>query len=150
MSTSTPPRETPLPRGTELILLVDDDDNVRFFTARLLEQAGYTVLEARNGREALDVVDATPGTIDMLLSDAIMPLMVGGELARSLRVVRPQLKVLYMSGFTDDEVVRRGLLEYDAVLLEKPFTPEVLMRRVREVLDGVVTRSTRLLGAGYD
>jgi DNA-binding NarL/FixJ family response regulator len=108
------------------------------------------VLEAVNGKEALEVAAAATGPIDLLLSDAIMPLMVGGELARSLRVLRPQLKVLFMSGFTDDEVVRRGLLEHDSVVLEKPFTVETIARRVRDVLDGKIVRSTRLLGAGYD
>jgi two-component system cell cycle sensor histidine kinase/response regulator CckA len=144
------PRDAQLPRGTETILLVEDDDSVRFFTCRLLEIHGYTVLEARNGKEAMEVAAMATGPIDMLLSDAIMPLMVGGELARSLRVVRPQLKVLFMSGFTDDEVVRRGMLDGDSVLLEKPFTVEDITRRVRDVLDGRLVRSTRLLGAGYD
>src|SRR5438477_4566690 len=87
-------RAVSLPRGTETILLVEDDEAVRFFTGRILETCGYTVVEARNGREALDVADGLTGAINLLLTDAIMPLMVGGELARSLRVVRPQLKVL--------------------------------------------------------
>src|SRR5262245_34969514 len=100
----------PLPGGSETILLVEDEDAVRDFTGRVLKLCGYSVIEARNGREALEITTDMASPIDLLLTDAVMPLMVGGELARSLRVTRPQLKVLYMSGFTDDEVVRRGLL----------------------------------------
>jgi CheY-like chemotaxis protein len=101
----------------------------------LLASQGYTPIEARNGREALEQVRARPGQVQLVLSDVVMPELGGAEFARRLGELQPGLPVLFMSGFTDDEVVRRGLLDPDAPYLQKPFDSAALGRRVREMLD---------------
>jgi PAS domain S-box-containing protein len=124
-----------IPRGDETILVVEDDEMVRLLTARLLASQGYTPIEARNGREALELVAAHPGQVQLVLSDVVMPELGGTEFARRLAELRPDLPILFMSGFTDDEVVRRGLLDPDAPYLQKPFDAAAIGRRVRELLD---------------
>jgi two-component system cell cycle sensor histidine kinase/response regulator CckA len=123
-------------RGTETILLVEDEAPVRSITRQLLQRNGYTVLEASDGPTALALVDgAQHGTkVDLLLTDVIMPGMSGRELAAQLMARRPALRVLFMSGYTDDAVVRHGMLEPGLAYLEKPFRPPTLLRKVREVL----------------
>jgi PAS domain S-box-containing protein len=123
-------------RGTETILLVEDEAPVRSITRQLLQRNGYTVLEASDGQMALALVDgANHGThVDLLLTDVIMPGMSGRELAAQLMTRRPALRVLFMSGYTDDAVVRHGMLEPGLAYLEKPFRPPTLLRKVREVL----------------
>ncbi len=123
-------------RGTETILLVEDEAPVRSITRQLLQRNGYTVLEASDGQTALALVDGTQhGTqVDLLLTDVIMPGMSGRELAAQLMARRPALRVLFMSGYTDDAVVRHGMLEPGLAYLEKPFRPPTLLRKVREVL----------------
>jgi len=123
-------------RGTETILLVEDEAPVRSITRQLLQRNGYTVLEASDGQTALALVDgAQQGThVDLLLTDVIMPGMSGRELAAELMARRPALRVLFMSGYTDDAVVRHGMLEPGLAYLEKPFRPPTLLRKVREVL----------------
>ena len=123
-------------RGTETILLVEDEAPVRSITRQLLQRNGYTVLEASDGQTALALVDgAEHGThVDLLLTDVIMPGMSGRELAAELMARRPALRVLFMSGYTDDAVVRHGMLEPGLAYLEKPFRPPTLLRKVREVL----------------
>ncbi len=96
---------------------------------------GYTVLEARDGATALLVSKHHQGTIDLLLTDVIMPGMSGGDLAQQLLADRPDVKALYMSGYTDDAILQHGVLEQGLQFLEKPFTPQVLGRRIRSVLD---------------
>lgn len=132
------PGEAPLEllRGSETILLVEDEVPVRSVTRQLLERNGYTVLEAADGPAALALIDGGSGGrhIDLLLTDVIMPGMSGRELAVELRARRPDLRVLYMSGYTDDAVVRHGMLEPGLAYLEKPFRPATLLRKVREVL----------------
>ena len=122
-------------RGSETILVAEDEDGVRSLTREVLEKYGYTVLEAANGEEALKVAERHDGPLDLLLSDVVMPRMGGPELAQALLAKRPDLKVLYMSGYTDHPMVRRGVVNAGVAFLQKPFTPTVLVSRVREVLE---------------
>jgi two-component system cell cycle sensor histidine kinase/response regulator CckA len=131
---ATPPGTTR--RGTEAVLLVEDDEQVRSVASSILRRHGYRVLEARNGGEAMLLCETHAQTIDLLISDVVMPLMGGPELARRLSTARPAMKVLCMSGYTDDSVVRHGVMDSDIAYLQKPITPESLTRKVREVLDG--------------
>jgi two-component system cell cycle sensor histidine kinase/response regulator CckA len=121
--------------GFETILLVEDEDAVRNLTRRLLETGGYTVLQASNAEQAMEVAQGHTGRLDMLLTDVVMPGMSGPELARGLVALRPQLRVLYVSGYPDEALPSAGALEADASFLQKPFTPETLARKIREVLD---------------
>ena len=123
-------------RGSETILLVEDDDQVRAVAQGILRRNGYHVIEARNAGEALLHSEQRPGTIDLLLSDVVMPQMSGPELAKRLAGPRPEMKVLCMSGYTDDSIVRHGALDARIAYLQKPFTPEALTTKIREVLDG--------------
>ncbi len=123
-------------RGTETILLVEDEQAVRTLSRRVLEARGYRVLEAGNGAKALEVARGSTGPIHLILTDLVMPDMTGTELASRLLSLRPGVRVLYMSGYTDDSVVRNGLLEQGRLFLQKPFTPETLARKVREALGG--------------
>lgn len=122
-------------RGSETILLVEDDDQVRVVAAGILRMNGYDVIEGRNAGEALLHSESHPGTIHLLLSDVVMPQMSGPELAKRLAQTRPDMKVLCMSGYTDDSIVRHGVLEAHIAYLQKPITPETLTTKVREVLD---------------
>jgi PAS domain S-box-containing protein len=123
-------------RGSETILLVEDDDQVRIVARGILQRAGYHVIDARNAGEALLHSEKHPGTIHLLLSDVVMPQVSGPELAKRLASARPDMKVLCMSGYTDDSIVRHGVLEAHIAYIQKPITPETLTTRVREVLDG--------------
>jgi DNA-binding NtrC family response regulator len=123
--------------GTETILLVEDEGDLRKMAAQALEMASYSVIEAACGEEALEICRDTERTIDLLLTDVIMPGMGGGELVQRATQVRPGLRVLYMSGYTDDSVVRHGVSGAEAAFLQKPFTLDALSRKVREVLDPV-------------
>ena len=122
-------------RGTETVLLVEDADPLRAVCRRILERHGYTVLDAPGGRVALERARGHPGVIDLLMTDAVMPGMSGRQLAEQLKEFRPEVKVLFVSGYTDDAVIRHGILAPGMAFLQKPFSPEVLARRVREVLD---------------
>ena len=132
-----PPASKPVaPRGgSETVLVVEDEDVVRSMTCRGLREHGYTVLEARNGAEALAVVEENLGSIDLVVSDVVMPEVGGRELAARLTLLDPALPVLYMSGYTGEDVVQRGLMDADAPFQQKPFTPDGLARSVRELLD---------------
>jgi CheY-like chemotaxis protein len=125
-----------LPRGTEAVLLVEDEDEVRALTRLVLEGCGYRVLEARHGAEALQISERHPERIDLLLTDVVMPGLGGREVADRLTAQRPGLKVLFLSGYTDDSVVRHGVREDTVHFLQKPFTAVSLTRKMREVLDG--------------
>jgi CheY-like chemotaxis protein len=124
----------PVARATETILLVEDESAVRTISTRVLREAGYTVLAASSGPEALELVMRHPGAIDALVTDVIMPQMSGRELAEQLVRLRPGLKVLYVSGYTDDSILHHGVLEPGVFFLEKPFTPEAILRKLGRVL----------------
>ncbi|MBI3828195.1 MAG: PAS domain S-box protein [Planctomycetes bacterium] len=121
--------------GTETILFVEDEDGVRTLSALSLESAGYTVLQARDGEEALRLLDCGGAQADLLATDVVMPGMNGRELADVLHARFPKLKVLFMSGYTDDAVVRHGILHAEVAFLQKPYTPRTLLAKVRQVLD---------------
>jgi PAS domain S-box-containing protein len=128
-------RRTTLATGDETILIAEDEEAVRRAAQRILEAAGYEVLTASNGDEAVALVRAHAGDIHLLLTDVVMPGMSGRELAERLEVLRPALKVLFVSGYTDDAIVHHGVLETGTPFLGKPFAVSALTRKVREVLD---------------
>ena len=126
----------PPPRGQwETILLVEDEQTLRELTRNCLESAGYRVLDAPNGPAAMQTAADKSLKIDLLLTDVIMPEMSGGELARAIALIRPTIKVLYMSGYTDDLITQHGVLDAGTVLLEKPFTLESLLSKVHTALE---------------
>jgi two-component system, cell cycle sensor histidine kinase and response regulator CckA len=126
--------------GTECILLVEDDEAVRNLARVVLAGQGYQVLEAASGQAALAVCQDHPGTVDLLLTDVIMPQVTGPELYERLRTRRPKLAVLYMSGYTNDAITRHGPLEEGTNFVQKPFTPSGLAKKIREVLDGTMPK----------
>ncbi|HYK12155.1 MAG TPA: response regulator [Gemmatimonadales bacterium] len=130
------PAPTPTPRGTETVLVVEDVSAVRGVAREMLERSGYRVIEAANGDQALRVAAKHSGPIDLLLTDVVMPGISGRVLAQQLAELRPQMRVLYMSGYTDDAVVNHGMLEPGIHYLQKPFTRDGLARKVHEVLRG--------------
>jgi PAS domain S-box-containing protein len=123
------------PRGTETVLLVEDEDAVRTLAARVLRQQGYTVLQAGSGIDGLTLARQYLGHIHLLLTDVVMPQMNGRQLAEQLLGIRPETRVLYMSGYTDDEIIRRGLVDLRTAFIAKPFTVESLAQMARETLD---------------
>jgi two-component system, cell cycle sensor histidine kinase and response regulator CckA len=122
-------------RGSETILLVEDEESVRSLVADFLKTTGHTVLEATEGEEAIRLVAAHSDQIDLLISDVVMPKMSGRELWNNLRKRMPTLKVLFISGYTDDSIVRHGVIDGDVAFLQKPFTMRALAAKIREVLD---------------
>ncbi|MGH9902972.1 MAG: response regulator, partial [Pyrinomonadaceae bacterium] len=133
-ASSSAPAE--LPPGNEAVLLVEDEEMVRRATREILEMCGYAVTEAADGNEALKVCAARRGApFDLLLTDVVMPRMSGRELAGRVKSIFPAIKVLYTSGYTDDAIVHHGVSSADVAFLPKPFTPEGLARKVRDVLD---------------
>jgi PAS domain S-box-containing protein len=125
-----------VPRGTEAILLVEDHEAVRLVTREILEAQGYTVLEASRGAEAPRAAERHTGPIHLMIADVMLPDTTGPALARGLGPAWPGMKVLFISGYADSAVVEEGLLDPDAAFLPKPFTPDALARKVREVLEG--------------
>lgn len=124
-----------MPVSSGHILIAEDDPTVRAMMVRALGEAGYLLVEATNGREALDLVTKDPSPFDLVITDVAMPQMNGRELAQRLATARPSLPVLAVLGYTDDEIVRRGLLDDGHPFLQKPFAPEVLVARARELLE---------------
>ena len=122
-------------RGAEVVLLVEDEEGVRRLIARGLEQHGYQVLAAADGAAALRLEAAHPAPIHLLITDVLMPGMTGRELADAVKARRPAIKVLFISGYTDDEVLRHGVVIGTDAFFHKPFTPLGLLTKVREVLD---------------
>ncbi len=139
-SSSTPARAATreaggMPKGDETILLVEDEEPIRRLGRLVLSGCGYHVLEARNGREALDACERHAGAIQLVVTDVVMPEMGGRELVERLLRLRPELRVLYVSGYTEDAVLKRGVQMSGTPFLQKPFTPLELAHRVRDVLD---------------
>ena len=132
---SPQPPVPPDDRPTETILLVEDEDVVRDLAREVLEGRGYSVVAARHAGEALLIAERHPGPIHLLLTDVVMPHMGGRELAERVAPLRPGIRVLYVSGYTDDEVLRHGVMEDEVAFLQKPFTAEALLERVRGLLD---------------
>jgi two-component system, cell cycle sensor histidine kinase and response regulator CckA len=124
-----------LPRGTETVLLVEDDDRVRKLAQQVLEKCGYTVLGAAGAEDAVRAAEQHLGPVDLLITDVVMPATNGRELADDVAMMRPGLKVLFLSGHTDDAVVRHGIERESANFLQKPFSPMALAYKVREILD---------------
>ena len=118
--------------------MVKDEERLRKLVCRVLREKGHTILHAPSGQEALRISNFHKEPIHLLLTDVIMPGLSGRETADKLSSQRPEIKILYMSGYTDDAIVRHGILEEGVHFLPKPFTPEALARKVREVLDGVL------------
>jgi len=134
-------------RGNETVLLVEDEAALRLLTKNLLEICGYTVLEAKNGAEALDISQRHAGPIDLLLTDVVMPGISGRVLADQLTQLRPQIKVVFTSGYTGQTVGAHGILDPGSVFLQKPFTRDALARKLREAL-GNGQKSASASGAG--
>jgi len=134
--------ESPPARGAETVLLVEDDPSLRELAATLLRAQGYQVLPAADGPAALALCEARGGEINLLLTDLVMPGMSGRELAEAVAARWAEIPVLYVSGYTDDAVVRHGLLTSGIAFLQKPFTPAQLATRVRQVLDARPERKT--------
>jgi CheY-like chemotaxis protein len=122
-------------QGSETVLVVEDELAVLMLVRRVLESNGYRVLEARHGAEALVICEEHKEPIHLLLTDLIMPEMSGKQLAERVSAQRPEVKILYISGYTDNAIVHHGLLEAGANFLQKPFTPDALLRKLRAVLD---------------
>jgi two-component system cell cycle sensor histidine kinase/response regulator CckA len=127
--------KTDAPVGTETVLLVEDEEMVRDMTREILLESGYQVLEAKHGHDALRVAEQYRGPIHLMLSDVVMPRMSGRELAEKLLPLRSEMKVLYMSGYTDDAIVHHGVLDEGMAFIEKPFTPKALALKLHEVLN---------------
>ena len=123
---SEEPDETAPSRGAGVVLVTEDEDTVRALSRRILEREGYTVLEAHDGREAIRVATGYPGRIDLLVTDMVMPNVGGSELFAQLRLLRPDLRVLFVSGYTDEDMIRRGLKDAGSAFLQKPFTARAL------------------------
>jgi PAS domain S-box-containing protein len=123
-------------RGSETVLLVEDDPSVRAVAARVLSRNGYTVLEAPTPHDGVAIAERHRGTIDLVLTDLVMPEMNGQDLAAIIVAARPQTRVIFMSGYTDDSAIRLGLLDPGMAFISKPFELQALVRKIREVLDG--------------
>src|SRR5262249_8970191 len=123
------------PCGYETILLAEDEDAVRHLTRLALQRQGYSVVEARHGDEALMIAEHHTGPIHLLLTDLVMPKLGGRQLAEQLLQNHPKMKVLYVSGYMDDAIIRQSLMMASTAFLQKPFSPEALAYKVRELLD---------------
>jgi two-component system, cell cycle sensor histidine kinase and response regulator CckA len=128
-------KSEPTAGGVETVLIAEDEQSVRTLTARILRERGYAVLEASNGIEALSIAQEYSGDIDLVLTDTVMPEMGGKELVSRITAVRSGIRVLYVSGYTDNAIAHHGILDSDIAFLQKPFSIESLARKVREVLD---------------
>jgi signal transduction histidine kinase/ActR/RegA family two-component response regulator len=127
-------------RGTETILVVEDEDMVRELTREILRMKGYTVIDAGNPSEAILTCERHEGRIDLMLTDVVMPQMSGREVAEKVVALRPDMKVLYMSGYTDNAIVHQGALDPGVAFIHKPFAPDSLAGKVREVLDAPTSK----------
>ncbi len=130
-----PPAEHAVPSGSEIVLLVEDEDNIREPATEILEAQGYTVLPARDGAEALEISRRHQGRIHLMITDVVMPHMSGSRLAEMLHTTRPEMRVLYISGYPEDAIAKHGVLEPRHRFLQKPFPPSVLLTAVHAVLE---------------
>jgi len=128
-------REAPSLTGDETVLIVEDQAQTRAVTCKILRRHGYSVIEAATGPEAIVKSAEYAGTIDVLLTDVVLPAMNGRRVADLLQSARTNLRVIYMSGYTTDAIVHHGVLDPGLVLIQKPYTAEALLRQIREVLD---------------
>ncbi|MDQ3321125.1 MAG: response regulator [Acidobacteriota bacterium] len=124
-----------VPKGLETILIVEDEDMVRMLTRQMLEECGYRVIEASGGGEALSIIEKRECEIDLVITDIVMPQMSGRELAEKLAEVCPLMRVLFTSGYTDDEIIRHDVIKENTNFIQKPFTFDVLAHKVRKSLD---------------
>jgi len=143
ISIENPAQEAAALRGSETILLVEDEDIVRGLTRKILMQAGYHVLDAKGGEEAIRVCRAHAGEIDLLLTDVVMPEISGKEVADRVLELRPALRVVFMSGYTDEAIVQHGVLDANVEFIQKPFTWIALTKKVRDVLNRTGSGSPR-------
>ncbi len=121
--------------GAETILLVEDEPRVRKLIAGVLTARGYTVVEATRGAEAIKLCKERKGKVDLAVVDVVMPEMSGPDLVKQLRPLCPGMRVLYISGYTDEAILHHGIQQSGAAFLQKPFLPDVLARKIRDVLD---------------
>ncbi|MGE4489380.1 MAG: response regulator [Kiritimatiellales bacterium] len=121
-------------KGTETILLVEDDEAVRSLLLTVLQANGYTVLAANNAEEAVQICEEYDGELDMLLTDVVMPKKSGPQLAEHIIKLRPNIRIVYMSGYTDDAIVHHGVLDPGTAFIEKPIVPSALLEKIREFL----------------
>jgi CheY-like chemotaxis protein len=119
----------------ETVLVVEDDALVRGLVLSVLKAQGYTLLQAAGGEDALQICEQHPDPIHLVITDVVMPRMSGREVAEAIRMKRPEARVLFMSGYTDDAVLLRGVSSREAAFIQKPFSPSALARKVREMLD---------------
>jgi CheY-like chemotaxis protein len=131
--TTEPTQGTP-DRMSGVVLVTEDEDAIRALARRILEREGFTVLEARDGREAIRVAAGYPSRIDLLITDMVMPNLGGSELFAHLRILRQDLRVLFVSGYTDDDIIRRGLKDAGSAFLQKPFTAHALAAAARAAM----------------
>ena len=124
------------PRGTETVLVVEDEKPFRKLTCNFLKSSGYKVLEAVDGAEGLELARSYPEPIHLLLTNVEMPKMNGPEMARHVKRSRPDIKVLYVSGYADENIIGGALLDEDAAFLQKPYTREALVHKLRDLLEG--------------
>jgi CheY-like chemotaxis protein len=147
LSEVQPEISAPLPLGSGTILLVEDEDSLRELSHRLLEGMGYTVIQAANGADAIRIAGQLTGPIDLLITDVVMPGISGRELAELLVANRSQMKVLYVSGHTDDVIVHHAILKPGVAFLQKPFTRDGLAKKIQEVLGAADGADGKCLGA---
>jgi CheY-like chemotaxis protein len=122
--------------GTETLLVVENEAAIRNLLQIALRRNGYTVLAAESGREALEVVRGHSGSIDLLITDIMMPDMDGPELAKQLSMIRPETRTLFMSGYMDETLGEQGILPANVNFIQKPFSPKIIAQKVRDILDG--------------
>lgn len=130
------PGVTLIPHGAETILLVDDEEAVRTYTVFALKKFGYTVLQATHGREAIQLGEEHSEPIHLLMSDVVMPEMGGGKVAEALISMRPKIKVLFLSAYSQDAMLHGGVVQEQFAFLQKPYSLNTLACKVRDVLDG--------------